>query len=150
MIPQKKSLETGNSVKNYDRHLISAAKRISEKFKTKHRLWLSGYLLMGLFFSQGAMATQYATSFDCTTANTVTEQVICQDQKLASLDLQLSQEYDELVNNMKKSGNHQKNLSYLLVSQEKWKKEKIQCKGDSFCITDAYGKRLAELGACYH
>ncbi|MBU2737852.1 lysozyme inhibitor LprI family protein [Acidithiobacillus concretivorus] len=150
MIPQNNSLETGNSVKSYDRHLISAEKRISEKFKIKKRLLLGGYLLIGLFFYQGAMATQYATSFDCTTANTVTEQVICQDQKLASLDLQVSHEYDELVNNMKKSGNHQKNLSYLLVSQEKWKKEKIQCKDDSFCITDAYGKRLAELDACYH
>ncbi|MBU2792395.1 hypothetical protein HAQ01_02975 [Acidithiobacillus thiooxidans] len=150
MILQKESLETNNRMKNYDRHLMSAEKRTSEKLKIKHRLWLSSYLLMGLFFSQGSMATQYATSFDCAAANTVTEQVICKDQKLASLNLKLSQEYNELVNNMKKSGNQQKNLSYLLVSQEKWKKEKIQCKGDSFCITDAYGKRLAELGACYH
>ncbi|MDD5279936.1 hypothetical protein [Acidithiobacillus sp.] len=115
MIPQKESPETNNSVKNYNRHLISAVKCISEKFKIKYRLWLSRYLLMGLIYSQGVMATQYATSLDCATANTATEQVICQDQKLASLDLQLSQEYEELVNNMKKSGHHQKNLSYLIL-----------------------------------
>ncbi len=102
MIHQKESPETNNSVKNYNRHLISAVKCISEKFKIKYRLWLSSYLLVGLFYSQGVMATQYATSLDCATANTVTEQVIFQDQKLASLDLQLAQEYEELVNNMKK------------------------------------------------
>ncbi|WP_075322325.1 hypothetical protein [Acidithiobacillus albertensis] len=118
MILQKESLETNNRMKNYDRHLMSAEKRTSEKLKIKHRLWLSSYLLMGLFFSQGSMATQYATSFDCATANTVTEQVICKDQKLASLDLQLSQEYNELVNNMKKSGNHKK-ISVISLSLRK-------------------------------
>ncbi len=47
MILQKESLETNNRMKNYDRHLMSAEKRTSEKLKIKHRLWLSSYLLMG-------------------------------------------------------------------------------------------------------
>ncbi len=124
------------------------ARYVTSNTRNTIREWLMGGLLVGLIFSQDAMATQYPTSFNCTTATTATEQAICHDPQLANLDLQVSQTYSELIDDMKKSGDPKKHLNYLLTSQEKWKNEKIQCKGDSFCITDTYGKRLAELGAC--
>lgn len=107
-------------------------------------------LLLTCIIAVDARASLYSTSFNCASASTETEKIICQDPQLASLDRQVSKDYNQLADDMKKAGNYHEALDYLNTSQEKWKKETIECKGDSFCIQDAYGRRLSELTSCYH
>jgi uncharacterized protein len=120
-----------------------------QEFFCKYRQHLRGVLLISIFFSQLAHATQYTTSYNCKTAKTETEKAVCQDAQLAKMDRQVSHDYNQLTNRMKKEGNYHQSLNNVTTTQSKWKEETLQCKGDVFCLTDAYGKRLAELNYCY-
>ncbi|MBU2810409.1 hypothetical protein HF669_03240 [Acidithiobacillus thiooxidans] len=120
-----------------------------QEFFCKYRQHLRGVLLISIFFSQLAHATQYTTSYNCKTAKTETEKAVCQDAQLAKMDRQVSHDYNQLTNRMEKEGNYHQSLNNVTTTQSKWKEETLQCKGDVFCLTDAYGKRLAELNYCY-
>jgi len=120
-----------------------------QEFFCKYRQHLRGVLLISIFFSQLAHATQYTTSYNCKTAKTETEKAVCQAAQLAKMDRQVSHDYNQLTNRMEKEGNYHQSLNNVTTTQSKWKEETLQCKGDVFCLTDAYGKRLAELNYCY-
>ncbi len=124
-------------------------KRVSSEFWNHLRGKLLTGLLTSLMVAQAANAAQYPTSFNCATAKTEAEQAICQDEPLAAMDRKISHDYNQLTGRMKKEGNYHQALNQVTTSQLTWKAETLKCKGDIFCLTDAYGKRSAELNYCY-
>lgn len=63
-------------------------------------------LLLTCIIAVDARASLYSTSFNCASASTETEKIICQDPQLASLDRQVSKDYNQLADDMKKAGNY--------------------------------------------
>jgi uncharacterized protein len=81
-----------------------------QEFFCKYRQHFRGVLLISIFFSQLAHATQYTTSYNCKTAKTETEKAVCQDAQLAKMDRQVSHDYNQLTNRMEKEGNYHQSL----------------------------------------
>lgn len=90
-----------------------------------------------------------AASFDCRRAGTVPEKAICADPRLSFLDERLNKNYRTLTLLMEQAGNYTQSLKAVEERQEKWLTERNACGADAFCIANAYGQRLAEIGYCY-
>ncbi|MHB1644734.1 MAG: lysozyme inhibitor LprI family protein [Acidithiobacillus sp.] len=110
---------------------------------------ISGLLLLGMILTQRADAATYETSFYCAKAITATESAICHDEHLAALDRQMAKNYGQLTVTMRQARNYTEALQYVTESQKKWLQERNACRADTFCITNAYGRRLAALNYCY-
>ncbi|GIZ51120.1 lysozyme inhibitor LprI family protein [Noviherbaspirillum aridicola] len=96
---------------------------------------IAGALLIALAFP----GTSLAASYDCKKASTLTEIVICADQRLSVYDEQLSAVY----NRIKKANPLAE--SELVNSQRKWLKSRNTCSSDVGCLSNAYASRLLEL-----
>ena len=114
-----------------------------------HSKPIRALLLLGMILTQGADAATYGTSFYCAKATTATENTICHDEHLAALDRQMAKSYGQLIVTMRQARNYTEALQYVTESQKKWLQERNACRADTFCITNAYGRRLAALNYCY-
>ncbi|WP_437558221.1 lysozyme inhibitor LprI family protein [Acidithiobacillus sulfuriphilus] len=110
---------------------------------------IRGLLLVGMILTQGADAATYETSFYCAKTTTAAESAICHDEHLAALDRQMAKNYGQLIITMRQARNYTEALRYVAESQKKWLQERNACRADTFCITNAYGRRLAALNYCY-
>jgi uncharacterized protein YecT (DUF1311 family) len=79
-------------------------------------------------------------SFDCAKASTPIENMICGDQKLAELDVALSENYKNINNSDIGDGAR----SELRQTQRSWSVERNSCK-DSACMAATYRKRLDKI-----
>ncbi len=81
-----------------------------------------------------------ATSFDCSQASTLVEQVICSNKQLSDLDDSLAAAYKDALSASNSVGQ-------IRVRQREWLvNERNRCQ-DITCIRVAYTKRLAELSS---
>lgn len=90
-------------------------------------------ILTGLTLSCSAQAA----SFDCTKAQSVIEQLICDDPKLSKLD-------DELATNYKIARQDKAHAKALQQEQMQWLKEVNTCQ-DAECVSWNYAARIVEL-----
>ncbi len=103
-----------------------------------------------LFLALGTASPADAASFDCRTPANPTEKAICADPQLDRLDREHNRISNELILRMQQAGNYTQALQYVQDSEEKWRKERNACRTDTFCITDAYARRLAVLNTCFY
>jgi uncharacterized protein len=111
----------------------------------KWRNWLFGVFCLWLGLDSGHAATP---SFDCSAAQGTVEQLICKDDGLAALDVQLAAVYAKAL---KRAVDEQPSL--LNAEQRGWIKGRNECwkKGDDArqCVEESYRLRIAELQARY-
>ena len=82
----------------------------------------------------------FAASFDCGTAKTAAEKLICSDGELSELDSTLAKSYNKaLVNAI-----HRAKLE---ESQQTWVAKRRDACGNADCMKRAYKERLKELNA---
>jgi uncharacterized protein len=92
-------------------------------------VWLAAMVLVPLA-GQGA-------SFDCTKATSDDEKTICGDAALSTLDEQLARAYKQAL----QKGPRTK----VQADQKAWLKERGGCGADSYCLTNLYNRRIAQL-----
>ncbi|EKD26140.1 MAG: hypothetical protein ACD_79C01346G0002 [uncultured bacterium] len=80
----------------------------------------------------------FAASFDCTTAATEVEKIICNDKLLSLKDEQLNEVYKDVVK-IPKFKTEQK------ANQRQWIKIARNSCTDSTCLNNVYGERILEL-----
>ncbi len=90
--------------------------------------------------SEAAKQIQEGPSFDCANASTSIERQICTSPELSKLDLELSNNY----NNMRASDIGSGAQLDLKTTQESWMLARNTC-SDMQCIVDAYKKRSNEI-----
>lgn len=79
----------------------------------------------------------YAASFDCTTASSIVETLICRDPALSQLDDRLSDAYSAART---RSGN----APQLSAEQRAWMAQRNQCQ-TAACVSGAYSARISAL-----
>ncbi|WP_340611287.1 lysozyme inhibitor LprI family protein [Xenorhabdus bharatensis] len=86
-----------------------------------------------------------AASFDCAKAKALDEKVICANQKLNDLDVEMSVKYHFLrgLFAMGVSGE-------MYNSQQAWLKQRQQCGADISCLTNSYRQRINQLDTLYN
>ena len=91
--------------------------------------------ILSIFFALFFLNNSYAASFDCNKANSVTENIICSDLNISSLDEQMARKYKSALalgsENIKKE-------------QREWLKEVRECK-NNFCLRRLYEERVKSL-----
>ena len=81
-----------------------------------------------------------AQSFNCRSAKTADEILICQDNQLSQLDKRTATLYSQVRSRLSIS---QRPL--VEAEQRTWLRSRMKCGSDKGCITQAYEKRLREL-----
>ena len=96
-------------------------------------------LALTLAFAASSAATAQAPqpSFDCGTARSPIDRMICADYQLASQDRQLAEVYSS-------ARTQSTNPQQLIANQRAWIATRNAC-GDSRCISNAYSQRISEL-----
>lgn len=87
-----------------------------------------------LIYLFGFMTIVYGASFDCTKATTNVEKMICENEELSQLDIELSEVFKAFYF----SSNEIKN------AQKAWIKDRDKCQ-DKACIESMYQNRIKEL-----
>ncbi len=87
--------------------------------------------------SLGSAAQAGGPSFDCAKASTPTEYAICDNPKLAELDLALAEAYRAA---------RARNVPGLKARQKAWLAERDRCRSNVACLEQQMRARLAELG----
>jgi uncharacterized protein YecT (DUF1311 family) len=87
-----------------------------------------------------ASSGTFAPSFDCTKASTGPERLICSNQQLASLDVQLMQAYRRAMSSAP-------NKDSLRAAQIDWKKNQRDACSTAECMISAYKTRIQSLEA---
>lgn len=87
-----------------------------------------------------------AASFECSTATSQIEKVICADTLLSKADEQLSSYYTKLKSNLSSGESNE-----LHIEQKLWLMQReMLCPGlSAICLLNAYGKRIDELKVKY-
>jgi uncharacterized protein len=98
---------------------------------------------LGLLLPSAAMAAQ-SCSFNCNTAETPDEVMICQRADLCRLDIQMSALYFSLRNSL--TGARRSNL---VADQSQWLRDRIGCGGDYACLNTSYQTRVRQLQRNY-
>jgi uncharacterized protein len=98
---------------------------------------------LGLLLPSAAMAAQ-SCSFNCNTAETPDEVMICQRADLCRLDIQMSALYFSLRNSL--TGGRRSNL---VADQSQWLRDRIGCGGDYACLNTSYQTRVRQLQRNY-
>jgi len=96
-------------------------------------------LLLLLCYSSGTLAA----SFDCSKAKSAVENVICQNEELSALDMDLTRLYKSLCLIVEPD-----NVKSIQEDQRKWLKKRNQCETSSEivkCVFDSYQIRIAYL-----
>jgi uncharacterized protein len=81
-------------------------------------------------------------SFNCRYAKAADEILICQNNRLSTLDEQMSSEFFTLRNSL--SGRQARQLD---EEQSLWLRQRMSCGRDVECVTDAYERRIRQLKA---
>jgi len=83
-------------------------------------------------------------SFDCATANSAAERVICANNQLASLDRALGAEYKMAIRNITSPavGGGVSDVLAFKKEQRAWLRDRDECRGDEDCLFSAYQTRL--------
>jgi uncharacterized protein len=79
----------------------------------------------------------FAASFDCAKAASVTEKLICGDERLSKLDEQLASSYSQILKASSDKDTFKK-------TQFEWLKQQRACK-DAVCLTQVYKDRITHL-----
>lgn len=87
-----------------------------------------------------ASSGTFAPSFDCTKASTGAERLICSNQQLASLDVQLTQSYRRAMSSAP-------NKQLLKAAQIDWEKNQRDACSTAECMISAYKTRIQSLEA---
>lgn len=77
-------------------------------------------------------------SFDCAKAGSSQEKLVCADNDLAKLDMELHQAY-------LKARDASETKDVVLAEQRAWIKNRFNVCADKACLTAAYGSRIDEL-----
>lgn len=109
------------------------------------RLRTTGLLVASL--GLGVMASQAAAdpSFSCSDKLSETEAVICSDEKLSRLDVDLAKTYERALDDVS-----ERRAQSLRDEQKAWIRRRDDCRFDKDCIRHAYSDRLGELGGERH
>lgn len=83
----------------------------------------------------------FPTSFSCLTARQNDEQAVCNDETLASLDVQLQEVYSSLRNRLR--GNS--DLDSLIREQRVWLARRASCGAEVRCLASLYSSRISQL-----
>lgn len=83
-------------------------------------------------------------SFDCEKAGTAIENLICSDNELAKLDLELNRDYKGVIALFEANGDPG---TFVKDEQKKWLKEQRGACLDRACLKNAYTMRLEQLSA---
>lgn len=81
-----------------------------------------------------------AQSFNCRYARSPDEVLICQDDRLSSLDVELSQTYYQLRNSLRGGARRR-----LQASQARWLASRKRCGRDYGCVERRYQSRIRAL-----
>jgi uncharacterized protein len=93
---------------------------------------------------RGAPGSAQSCSFNCNTAETPDEVMICQRADLCRLDIQMSALYFSLRNSL--TGARRSNL---VADQSQWLRDRIGCGGDYACLNTSYQTRVRQLQRNY-
>ena len=97
-----------------------------------------------IFLSLTLFANITAPSFDCKKANSKIEKMICSDDNLSKIDVEMYTQYKKLRDRLDK-----KMKKKLLKEQRVWLKSRAKCK-DVDCILKSYYKRVDTLKHWYY
>lgn len=80
----------------------------------------------------------YKTSFDCSTSRlSTTEEMVCSNEKLASMDVRLSTLYKHALSRVTDKGR-------FAIGQRQWLAERNEC-GEEPCVEKVYKERITDL-----
>jgi len=90
--------------------------------------------------AQNSKFVDKGPSFDCARARLVTEKLICRNEELAGLDLELADSFDAAVKKARGAA-----ASRLRRDQVRWRASRDRCGGLLECLLTSYYQRLQEL-----
>jgi uncharacterized protein len=105
-----------------------------------------------VFLAVSAPARAGGLVYDCDTAVTPLDKLICNDDDLAFLNLTMKENYEAAIASLDVATQNDKRLKALEAQQKAWKEKSGACakaadvKG---CVLDVYHTRIAELQARY-
>ena len=112
------------------------------------RIMAAGGLLLAESFMPGTAAAS-APSFDCKTAASDAEALVCGDAGLAAIDRRLADRFNAAIDEARGlDANADATIEILRAEQHGWRKSRDDCWKASDprgCVTDAYLRREAEL-----
>jgi uncharacterized protein len=103
-------------------------------------------LILGLCFATiSAHADEAGPGFDCATASTKVEKKICSNKELSSLDLKLSQVYQQAqAETAGVDGETGEKVDPVATEQAQWLNTRNRCKSTQ-CLTRLYKKRIKHI-----
>ena len=107
---------------------------------------------VGLLLVDTNQANGAAPAFNCQTAGSQVEKLICGDKRLSALDQQLAKTYEAAIGVLAKSADGKKATHLLRSIQRGWIKGRNECWKSADmakCTADSYRRQIAELQARY-
>lgn len=96
--------------------------------------------LLGLFFC----GLTYGASFDCNSAVTSTEKMICSDARLSRMDDELASAYKTVLASL-----DDYNRKHLVAEQKSWLKNSRNLCDDLSCLRRSYETRIKMMNECH-
>jgi uncharacterized protein len=89
-------------------------------------------------------------SFDCATARHEIEDMVCEDQDLADLDVKLAAVFESALKKVEAMPNTAPEIRHMKAYELRWSRERNECaksKNAKECTEDSYRYRIADLQA---